>query len=80
MDSAAYHVVYVDKRVTRDLDGRLLQKSGSSQLQGSSVHIEDSCEDRSPDCVKSILGEVEEVRDNLRSILSVFNGGTYYGC
>ena len=73
MEYADYHVVYVDNRVSRNLDGKLIQNSESSQ---SNVHTGESWEDRNPDCLKAILGEIEEVRSNLRSLLSVFNGGT----
>ena len=72
MEYADYHVVYVDKRVSRDLDGKLIRNSESHQ---SSFHDEGSWEDKNPDCLKTILGEIEEVRSNLRSLLSVFNGG-----
>ena len=76
MDYAEYHIVYVDNRVSRDLDGKLIQKSESSRLEGSSRHSDHSWEERNPECLKAILGEAEEVRSNLKSILSVFNGGT----
>jgi hypothetical protein len=72
MEYADYHVVYVDKRVSRDLDGKLIR---NSELHQSSFHSEGSWEDKNPDCLKTILGEIEEVRSNLRSLLSVFNGG-----
>lgn len=73
MEYADCHIVYVDSRVSRDLDGKLIQNSESSQ---SNIHSGDSWEDRNPDCLNIILGEIEEVRSNLRSLLSVFNGGT----
>ncbi|KAL6715902.1 3',5'-cyclic-nucleotide phosphodiesterase [Lecanora helva] len=74
MDSADYHVVYVDSRVSRNLDGKLIQNSSPSGSQGAAVNCENSWEDRNPECLKSILGEIEEVRSNLRSVLSVFHG------
>ncbi len=76
MDHAAYHVIYVDSRVSRDLDGKHVEK-GESRTGGSNGHNEASWEDRNPECLKSILGEVEEVRINLKRLLTVFNGGMY---
>lgn len=76
MDYADYHVVYVDNRVSRDLDGKLVQNSESSRSDGEKHYGEDSWEDQNPECLKAILGEIEEVRSNLKSLLSVFNGGT----
>ena len=72
MDHAGYHVVYVDKRVSQDLDGRHLEKNVPDivtlRKQGSWI-------DRKPDCFDIILPEAEEVRNNLRAILTTFNGG-----
>ena len=78
MDYAEYYIVYVDNRVSRDLDGKLIQKSESSRLEGANNHSDHSWEERNPECLKAILGEAEEVRSNLQSILSVFNGGTSF--
>ena len=75
MDHAEYHIVYVDNRVSRDLDGQLVQKSEPSRSNGANNFSENTWEDRNPDCLKAILGEIEEVRSNLKSLLSVFNGG-----
>lgn len=78
MDYAEYHIVYVDNRVSRDLDGKLVQKSESERADGakdSGLHM---WEDRHPECLKAIIGEIEEVRSNLKSLLSVFNGGTSF--
>ena len=76
MEYADYHVVYVDNRVSRDLDGKLIQKSSFHALTAEATsHTESTWEDRDPECLKSILGEIEEVRSNLRSLLSVFHGG-----
>ncbi|CAF9909236.1 MAG: 3',5'-cyclic-nucleotide phosphodiesterase [Alectoria fallacina] len=73
MDYADYHVVYVDNRVSRDLDGKLVQESKPSRSDGANNHSEDLWEDRNPECLKAVLGEIEEVRSNLNSLLSVFN-------
>ena len=72
MDHAAYHVVYVDKRVSKDLDGKHLQKNGSASIK---VRKQSSRVDRELDCFDIILPETEEVRNNLKSILTTFNGG-----
>ena len=76
MDYAEYHIVYVDNRVSQTLDGKLVQKSKSSHSARTKNNSEDLWEDRDPECLKAILGEIEEVRSNLKSLLSVFNGGT----
>lgn len=74
MDYAEYHIVYVDNRLSRDLDGKVVQKSESIRSDGANTYGEHMWEDRNPECLKAILGEVEEVRSNLKSLLSVFNG------
>ena len=73
MEYADYHVVYVDNRVSQDLDGKLLQNSVPNQ---SSIRKGENWEEQNPDLVTTIGGETAEVRSNLRSLLSVFNGGT----
>lgn len=77
MEYADYHVVYVDNRVSRDLDGKLIQNSSPDHSQEENVHRDSSWDDRNSECLESILGEIEEVRSNLKSLLSVFNGGMY---
>lgn len=72
MDHAAYHVIYVDKRVSQDLDGKHLQKSGPDV---SKIRKRGSWVDRKPDCFDIILTEDAEVRNNLKSILATFDGG-----
>lgn len=73
MDHAAYHVVYVDKRVSQDLDGKHLQKNGPDVIK---LRKQGSWVDRKPDCFDIILTEDAEVRNNLKSVLTNFNGGT----
>ena len=75
MDHAEYHIVYVDNRVSQDLDGKLVQKSELSRSDGAHRYSDQMWEDRNPECLKAILGEIEEVRSNLKSLLSLFNGG-----
>ena len=73
MEYADYHVVYVDNRVSQDLDGKLLQNSVPNQ---SNIRKGETWEEQNPDLMTIIGGETAEVRSNLRSLLSVFNGGT----
>ena len=73
MEYADYHVVYVDNRVSQDLDGKLLRNSAPNQ---SNIHKGETWEEQNPDLVNTIGGEMAEVRSNLRSLLSVFNEGT----
>lgn len=72
MEYADYHVVYVDNRVSQDLDGRLLQNSDPNQLN---IRKGETWDQQNPALATTIGGEFAEVRSNLRSLLSVFNGG-----
>ncbi|KAG8526913.1 uncharacterized protein KY384_008342 [Bacidia gigantensis] len=73
MDHAAYHVIYVDTRLSQGLDGKLVQKTENA-LPGDSDSLGRlSWEDRNPECLKAILGEIEEVRTNLKRLLTHFN-------
>ena len=74
MDYAASHVVYVDSRISRSLDGKHLQRA-TSPPDGTTNNQESSWEEKHPECFKAILGELEEVRTSLKNILTVFNGG-----
>ena len=73
MEYADYHVVYVDNRVSQDLDGRLLQNSEPNQ---SNIGKVETWEEQNPTLVNIIGGESAEVHSNIKSLLSVFNGGT----
>ncbi|KAL9105113.1 MAG: hypothetical protein Q9163_000031 [Psora crenata] len=75
MDYAAYHVIYVDTRMSRNLDGKHIRKAETNHTDDTGNRRAGSWEDRNPECLKSILGEIEEVRTNLKRILSHFNGG-----
>ena len=75
MDYAASHVVYVDTRASRDLDGGYIPKIDAELLSPANVRREGVSKDRSSD---HLLREIEDVRANIRSILSVFNGGWYH--
>ena len=78
MDYAASHIVYVDSRMSRALDGKHIQKINPPDSATGSQ--ETSWEDKHPECLKAILGEIEEVRTSLKNILSVFNGGERLLC
>ncbi len=77
MDHAAYHVVYVDNRANNDLDGKYLQRRRPGSPDGSELGRKESWEYRGSEYVELILMQIEEVRDNIKSILSNFNGGTF---
>lgn len=71
MDYAACHVVYVDRRAREE---RFVKKDGlaSSTVTKDTEGVLDYSD------VKEDIAEDEEVQMNIRSILSVFNGGTFY--
>lgn len=75
MDHAAYHIIYVDSRLSRGLDGQYLQQAGPVHGESVDKSQHQTWEDRNPDCLKAILGEIEEVRTNLKRLLTQFNGG-----
>ena len=75
MEHADYHVVYVDNRMSQNLDGKLIQKSIPDSRIGALQVSKETSGDKSTEHLSSILGEIEEVRSNLRNILSVFKGG-----
>lgn len=72
MDHAAYHVIYVDSRLSRGLDGHFLQRASQEQDER---HQYQTWEDSNADCLRAILGEIEEVRTNLKRLLTQFDGG-----
>ena len=75
MDHASYHVVYVDTRLSRGLDGELIQRAKKAPMDVLEGRTDAQLEEYNPDCLKAIIGEIEEVRANLKSLLSQFNGG-----
>lgn len=75
MDHAAYHIVYVDNRANDDLNGKYIQKTRFGALSGAELGNKDSRDSRSSEYVEMILQQVEEVRNNISSILSHFDGG-----
>lgn len=78
MDHAAYHVVYVDNRANNYLDGRYIQKPRPWSSDGSEVGKNETWEFRGSEYVELILTQIEEVRDNIKCILSNFNGGMFF--
>lgn len=79
MDHAAYHVVYVDNRANNDINGKHIQKSLPASSDGPERGKRDAWEYRSSEYVELILPQHQEVRANIRSILSSFDGGTSTG-
>ena len=72
MESAAFHVVYVDKRISGHLDGTYLQQvtPGSLARTNGSIRV-----DGRPDCFQEISSEITMVRDSLHTLLINFDGG-----
>ena len=61
--------------MSRDLDGKHLKRAGTIQSDEIDTANEGCRKGPYPDCLKSILGEIKEVRTNLKRILSHFQGG-----
>ena len=72
MDYAACHVVYVDKRVSKDLEGRYLHKPAATLPDAAASRKDEPSKDRLSDI---LLREIEDIRISLQSLLSVFDGG-----
>ena len=77
MDHAAYHVVYVDTRMSSDLDGKHIKKVARVPEETPRKDHDEPWEEHNPECVKAIIAEIEEVRSNLKHLLSEFDGGTF---
>ncbi|KAL8914028.1 MAG: hypothetical protein Q9171_001279 [Xanthocarpia ochracea] len=71
MEHAAFHVVYVDKRISVNLDGTYLQKAASGSLAGADWSLQ---ADRRPNGFQQTSSEIALVQDNLRNLLANFNG------
>ena len=69
MDYAASHVVYVDTRISRDLDGKYIAKSIPESANTRSEGVSKA---RSSDL---LLREVDDICANINAILSIFDGG-----
>lgn len=72
MDYAACHVVYMDKRVSKDLEGRYFHRSVATAFDSAASRKDESSKDQTSD---TLLREIEEVRISLQNLLSVFDGG-----
>ena len=72
MGYAAFHIVYVDKRVSKDLDGKFLPAE-ESKAQDHSARSKG--EGQSPGFLESISSETDVTKENLKRILSAFHGG-----
>ncbi|KAL8999717.1 MAG: hypothetical protein Q9169_001534 [Polycauliona sp. 2 TL-2023] len=71
MEYAAFHVVYVDKRISANLDGIHLQKVA----RGSWVGRDNPSQANSrPDGFQEISSQVRVVHDNLHALLTNFDG------
>ncbi|KAI4129065.1 MAG: hypothetical protein LQ338_002415 [Usnochroma carphineum] len=71
MDHAAFHIVYVDKRVSANLDGKYLHNAvrDSPAEKGLAFRT-----DQQLNCFQLISSEMGLVRDNLSNLLSSFRG------
>ncbi|KAL8874599.1 MAG: hypothetical protein Q9174_000062 [Haloplaca sp. 1 TL-2023] len=72
MDHAAFHIVYVDKRVSKKLDGAYL---GDEAATGQPIS-EDIAFQRtlSTACLDRLSSECAEVRENLSNLVASFDG------
>ena len=75
MDHAAYHVLYVDTRMSEGLDGTLIQTNRASLSSHHGQHHNETWEGQNPDCLRAIIGEIEDVRTNLKRLLTHFDRG-----
>lgn len=72
MDHAAFHIIYVDKRVSANLDGTYLH--GIARGTPASEDLTFGRYQRLS-CYEQISTEVGVVQDNLGNLLSSFHGG-----
>lgn len=73
MDYAAFHIVYVDKRVSNNLDGTYLKEPTHDLPAGKDVSLR---KDQPPTYFQLVSSELEVVRDNINNLLTSFHGGT----
>ncbi|KAL8798332.1 MAG: hypothetical protein Q9182_006757 [Xanthomendoza sp. 2 TL-2023] len=71
MEHAAFHVVYVDKRISADLDGKYLHGTASELLSRPGWPLK---ADRRSDPFRQISSENTMVQESLRTLLSGFDG------
>lgn len=75
MDHAAFHIVYVDKRVSAHLDGQYICPSAPSP----SAERDPLGREQQSDSLKQLSSEIPVVRANLNNLLSSFSGGMFRG-
>lgn len=72
MDYAACQVVFVDKRASKDLEGKYIHRPAVVPLDSAASRKEEPSKDRASD---TLLREIEDVRESIQSLLAVFDGG-----
>lgn len=72
MEHANFHVVYVDKRASQNLDGRYLTRFAPESVQERQL---ERSQDVRQDCFEILDAEDGIVRHNLRMLLFSFQGG-----
>ena len=73
MDHAAFHIVYVDKRVSKKLDGAYLgDEAATGQPISKNIAFQRTL---STACLDQLSSECAEVQANLSNLLASFDGG-----
>ena len=72
MEYAAFHVVYVDKRISADLDGRYLRQVAPGALAATDSSLQAN---QPTNSFQEISSEITAVQDNLHTLLTNFDGG-----
>lgn len=72
MEHANFHVVYVDKRASPNLDGRYLSRFAPESAQERQL---ENPQDAQLNCFEILDAEDGIVRHNLRMLLFSFQGG-----
>ncbi|KAL8944193.1 MAG: hypothetical protein Q9216_000617 [Gyalolechia sp. 2 TL-2023] len=74
MDHAAFHIVYVDKRVSAGLDGKYLHETAPDLLTEPEPALSTDQVAQQLNCFEQISSETVETRHNLTFLLSSFHG------
>lgn len=77
MDHAAYHVVYVDTRVSQGMDGKYIRDHSIARHEGAKTRQEEIREDEHSESLTLISKEMDEIRCNIETMIAVFHGGTF---
>jgi len=72
MDYAACQVVFVDKRASKDLEGKYVHRPAVVPPDSAGSRMEEPSKDRASD---TLLREIEDVRESIQSLLAIFDGG-----